>query len=255
MHGNSSRVQGARGRPLFTAQAAAPAPEEMQGIAWSGSSGSNGSGTGGRSRARLATDAAVSIWKRASSRLFDLESKIVMQARLTAAPYHGCCCRPLPGDVQDSMQERRAVIGCTTLKWPSPPRAALQHDSCVVVQAEALELQTTKVKALKKGLEEQPGTGQERLQSQLAEESSALSSMQARSACPPLIPAQKTCMQGCRPPAEGLIRCWHGDDVPTGPAELADEGLHINGILCAAHTARPLRRRRRQAKAATKPGA
>jgi hypothetical protein len=75
-------------------QAAAPAPEEMQGIAWSGSDGS--SGTGGRSRARRATDAAVSIWKRASSRLFDLESKIVMQARTPAAFSYCCCFSQIP---------------------------------------------------------------------------------------------------------------------------------------------------------------
>ena len=78
-------------------QAAAPAPEELQGaIAWSGN-GSGGTGTGQQSRARRATDAAMSIWKRASSRLFDLESKIVMQVGLwgflAAGLLRICCCR------------------------------------------------------------------------------------------------------------------------------------------------------------------
>jgi hypothetical protein len=63
------------------------------------------------------------------------------------------------------------------------------------MQAEALELQTTKVKALKEGLQQRPGTEQERLQSQLAQESSSLSSMQARRALPLFLqPKEPACM-------------------------------------------------------------
>ena len=47
-------------------------------------------------------------------------------------------------------------------------------------QAEALSLQTTKVKALQAEKGQADGTGQERLESELAQEASALSSMQAR---------------------------------------------------------------------------
>ncbi len=52
-------------------------------------------------------------------------------------------------------------------------------------QAEALSLQTTKVKALQaeKG-QAGGGTGQEGADSELAQEASTLSSMQARSRCP-----------------------------------------------------------------------
>ncbi len=60
------------------AEVATITEEVHGGIAWSGG-GTGETGTGQQSRARRATDAAMSIWKRASGRLFDLESKIVVQ--------------------------------------------------------------------------------------------------------------------------------------------------------------------------------
>lgn len=64
-------------------QAALPALEDApnQGIRWKGEgTGEIGTAEGRRGGAHRATDAAMSIWKRASSRLFDLESKIILQA-------------------------------------------------------------------------------------------------------------------------------------------------------------------------------
>ena len=99
-------------------QAAAPAPEELQGgIAWSGNvSGTGETGTGQQSRARRATDAAMSIWKRASSRLFDLESKIVMQVRCTRL-----CCQAW--GTPSSLVLSRCV---TTLASPRSPVGLLR---------------------------------------------------------------------------------------------------------------------------------
>ena len=61
-------------------QAAVPSAEPLQDIRWSGS------GTGEQAVHAQAggsvTDVAMSIWKRATSRLFDLESRIVMQVHM-----------------------------------------------------------------------------------------------------------------------------------------------------------------------------
>ena len=61
------------------AQAAAPGEALAAGIAWGGKEGTQDRQA--RSQGSL-TDAAMSVWKRASSRLFDLEAKIVTQVSL-----------------------------------------------------------------------------------------------------------------------------------------------------------------------------
>ena len=61
------------------AQAAAPGEALAAGIAWGGKEGSQDRQA--RAQGSL-TDAAMSVWKRASSRLFDLEAKIVTQVSL-----------------------------------------------------------------------------------------------------------------------------------------------------------------------------
>ena len=61
------------------AQAAAPGEALAAGIAWGGKEGSQDRQA--RAQGSL-TDAAMSVWKRASSRLFDLEAKIVTQVSI-----------------------------------------------------------------------------------------------------------------------------------------------------------------------------
>ena len=65
------------------AQAAAPGEALAAGIAWGGKEGTQDRQA--RSQGSL-TDAAMSVWKRASSRLFDLEAKIVTQVSLGENP-------------------------------------------------------------------------------------------------------------------------------------------------------------------------
>ncbi len=57
-------------------QAAVPGSQLADSIAWGGKEGTQDRQA--RSKESL-TDAAVSIWKRAASKLFDLEAKIVTQ--------------------------------------------------------------------------------------------------------------------------------------------------------------------------------
>lgn len=61
---------------LMKMQAAVPGAAQADSIAWGGREGTQDRQA--RSQATL-TDTAVSIWKRATSRLFDLEAKIVTQ--------------------------------------------------------------------------------------------------------------------------------------------------------------------------------
>ena len=106
-------------------------------------------------------------------------------------------------------------------------------DTCV--QADALELQTTKVKALKQDLQQQQqqqqqqGTGQERLQSQLAQEATALSSMQA--CCPTWASHHRqpsACWQDC------LRQRPDATHVSMRPAARAPVTCILR-MLCASH--------------------
>jgi hypothetical protein len=67
---------------LLPVQAAEPGAQPADPIRWGGKEGTQDRQA--RSKESL-TDAAVSIWKRATSRLFDLEAKIVSQVNLRRA--------------------------------------------------------------------------------------------------------------------------------------------------------------------------